>query len=117
MITGAHAILFSRDADADRAFLADVLGLGSVDAGGGWLLFAMPPSELAVHPTDGDPAHQLYLMCEDVDAFLADLADRGVELGQPVSDEGWGRLASFRLPSGAEQFVYEPRHPLAHGDA
>lgn len=117
MITGAHAILFSNDADADRAFLRDVIGLGSVDAGGGWLIFALPPSEVAVHPTDEAPSQQLYLMCEDVDAFVADLEDRGVTVVHPVSDEGWGRLASFRMPSGAEQWVYQPQHPLAHGPA
>ena len=112
MITGAHVIVYSRDAAADRAFVRDVLGFDSVDAGGGWPIFALPPAELAVHPTDGAVAHELYLMCDDITAFVDGLAARGVEIVAPVSDEGWGLLASFRLPSGAEQPVYEPRHPV-----
>ena len=113
MLTGAHVILYSNDADADRAFLQEVLGLDHVDAGHGWLIFGLPPAEVAVHPTDGPPKHELYFMCDDIEAQLADLRDRGVEIVREVSDEGWGLLASIRLPSDAELPIYEPRHPTA----
>ena len=115
MFTGAHAILYSRDAEADRAFLRDTLGLDHVDAGGGWLIFALPPAEVACHPTEGAPSHELYLICPDVEATVAELQAKGVAISQPVTDQGWGRLAALRLPSGAELGFYEPRHPLAHG--
>jgi|SRR5580658_2285066 catechol 2,3-dioxygenase-like lactoylglutathione lyase family enzyme len=116
MITGLHAIMFSPHAEKVRAFLADVLELPSVDAGGGWLIFAMPPAELAVHPADGDsPRHELYLMCDDIEATLADLRGKGVEIAREVSDQGWGRLAAIRLPDGEEFPIYQPRHPTAHG--
>jgi catechol 2,3-dioxygenase-like lactoylglutathione lyase family enzyme len=115
VITGAHVILYSADADADRAFLRDLLGSEGVDAGGGWTILPLPPTEVAVHPTDGPPVHELYLLCDDIDATLAELAGRGVEAAKPVSDQGWGRLAALRLPSGGELPIYEPRHPLAHG--
>jgi len=114
MINGAHVILYSRDADADRAFIRDVLGFAGVDAGGGWLIFKLPPAEVAVHPTDGDPQHELYLMCDDIGTTLEELAAKGVEVVQPVRDEGWGLLASIRLPSGSELSLYEPRHPVAY---
>jgi catechol 2,3-dioxygenase-like lactoylglutathione lyase family enzyme len=113
MITGAHTILFGDDADAARAFLRDVLGFESVDAGGGWLIFALPPGELAVHPADGPSHHELYLMCDDIEATLADLEAKGVEVVAPVSDEGWGRLASIAVPGAGELGIYEPRHPTA----
>jgi len=113
MIDGAHVILFTKDAEADRAFLRDVLKFPGVDAGEGWLIFKLPPAEIAVHPTDGEPKHELYLMCDDIKGLLASLAAHGVEVSRPVSDEGWGLLASIRLPSGAELPLYEPRHPLA----
>ena len=111
MITGIHAIVFSPDADKTRGFFADVLGLSSVDAGGGWPIFALPPAELAVHPADGEGRHQLYLMCDDIHATLAELQGKGAEVAQGVSDEGWGLLASVRLPDGSEFPIYEPRHP------
>jgi predicted enzyme related to lactoylglutathione lyase len=114
MITGVHAIVFSPEAEKVRAFFADVLGLSSVDAGGGWLVFALPPAELAVHPADGDSRHELYLMCDDIQATLAELRDKGVEVAQDVSDQGWGRLAAIRMPDGSEFPIYEPRHPTAH---
>jgi catechol 2,3-dioxygenase-like lactoylglutathione lyase family enzyme len=106
-----HAIVFSPDADQVRAFFADVLGMPSVDAGGGWLIFAMPPAELAVHPADGESRHELYLMCDDIQATLAELRARGVEVARDVSDQGWGLLAAIRLPDGSEFPIYEPRHP------
>lgn len=112
MITGAHTILYSGDAAADREFLRDVLGFPHVDAGAGWLIFRLPPAEVAVHPTDGPPAQELFLMCDDLDATLADLAGRGVTTGA-VSEERWGRRTTIRLPSGADLALYEPHHPVA----
>ena len=115
MITGLHSIMFSAQAEKVRAFLADVLNLPSVDAGGGWLIFAMPPAELAVHPTGGDaPRHELYLMCDDIQATLADLRGKGVEIAREPADQGWGILAAIRLPDGEEFPIYQPRHPIAH---
>jgi catechol 2,3-dioxygenase-like lactoylglutathione lyase family enzyme len=110
MITGMHAIVFSAEAEKTRAFFADVLGLSAVDAGGGWLIFALPPAELAIHPADGEGRHQLYLMCDDIHATLAELQGKGAEVAQDVSDEGWGLLAAVRLPDGSEFPIYEPRH-------
>jgi catechol 2,3-dioxygenase-like lactoylglutathione lyase family enzyme len=111
MITGSHVIIYSRDADADRAFFRDVLKYPHVDAGGGWLIFKLPPGEVAVHPAE-EPSHELYLMCDDVKATVEDLKASGVSCGE-VSDEGWGLLTSIRLPSGGELGLYEPRHPRA----
>jgi catechol 2,3-dioxygenase-like lactoylglutathione lyase family enzyme len=111
MITGAHVIVYSRDADADRAFFRDVLGYRHVDAGGGWLIFKLPPGEVAVHPAD-QPSHELYLMCDDVNATVEELTAKGVRCG-PVSDQGWGLLTSIRLPGGGELGLYEPKHPKA----
>lgn len=115
MINGAHVILYSRDDEADRAFLRDVLGFRYADAGGGWLVFAVPPAEVAVHPTAGEQDHQLYLMCDDLDVTVAELAAKGVEFGAPVSEQRWGRVTSIRLPGGGEVGLYQPRHPTAHG--
>jgi hypothetical protein len=112
VINGLHAIVFSPQAEKVRALLGDVLELPSVDAGGGWLIFAAPPAELAVHPSDGDGYHQLYLMCDDINATLADLAAKGVEIAAEVSDQGWGLVAAIRLPDGTELPIYEPRHPV-----
>jgi catechol 2,3-dioxygenase-like lactoylglutathione lyase family enzyme len=111
VITGMHAIVFSPEAEKTRAFFADVLGLSSVDAGGGWPIFAMPSAELAVHPADGESRHQLYLMCDDIHTTLAELQGKGAEVAREVSDEGWGLLAAVRLPDGSEFPIYEPRHP------
>jgi predicted enzyme related to lactoylglutathione lyase len=111
VINGVHAIVFSPQAEQVRAFFADVLGLSSVDAGRGWLIFALPPAELAVHPADGDPRHELYLMCDDIEATLTELRDKGVEVAREVTDQGWGLLAAIRLPDGGELPIYEPRHP------
>ena len=115
MITGAHVILFSTDAQADRAFLRTLFA-DAVDAGDGWLIFALPPAELAVHPTDSAPASALYLMCDDIDATLADLVARGVTIVRPVTEERWGRLAAIAMPSGAELPLYQPLHPVAHSE-
>ena len=111
MISGVHAVVFSREADKVRVFFADVLGLAAVDAGGGWLIFALPPAELAVHPADGDGRHELYLMCDDIHATLAELRGKGVEVTREVSDQRWGLMAAIRLPDGSEFGIYEPRHP------
>src|SRR5262252_10029602 len=108
MINGMHAIVFSPEAEKVRDFFADVIGLSSIDAGGGWLIFALPPAELAVHPADGEARHQLYLMCDDINATLAELAAKGVEVASEVSDEGWGLLASLRLPDDTELGIYQP---------
>ena len=113
MITGIHAIVFSPQAEQVRAFFRDVLGLSSVDAGGGWLIFALPPAELAVHPADGNTRHELYLMCDDINATLAELRGKGVDVAKDVTDQGWGLLAAIRLPDGSELPVYQPRHPSA----
>src|SRR5208282_608300 len=111
MITGVHAIVFSSEAEKVRASFADMLGLSSVDAGGGWLIFALPPAELAVHPADGDGHHELYLMCDDIQATLTELRSKGVEVAREVSDQRWGLMAAIRLPDGSEFGIYEPRHP------
>ncbi len=111
MVTGVHAVLFTKDPDGVRAFFRDVLGLSSVDAGGGWLIFALPPAELAAHPTDGDGHHELYLMCGDVRATVDELEGKGVEFTKPISDEGFGLMTALRLPGGGEPGLYEPRHP------
>lgn len=115
MITGAHAIVYSRDADADRAFFRDVLGFPSVDAGGGWLIFALPPAELAAHPADAGGRHELYLMCDEIESTVAELQAKGVEFTAPVSDQRFGLLTSLKLPGGGELGLYEPRHPIPHG--
>lgn len=111
MITGVHAIVFSAQAEKVRTFFADILGTPSADAGGGWPIFALPPAELAVHPADGDGHHELYLMCDDIHATLADLSGKGVQVTREVSDQGWGLLAAIGLPDGSELPIYEPRHP------
>jgi hypothetical protein len=113
VINGAHAILYSADADATRAALREVLGTRSVDAGGGWLILALPPAEVAVHPAGEGGAVELYLMCEDVQATLTALRDKGIEATRPVSDEGWGLLTAIALPGGVEIGLYQPRHPTA----
>jgi catechol 2,3-dioxygenase-like lactoylglutathione lyase family enzyme len=113
VINGSHVILFSRDPDADRSFFAEVLEQPHVDAGGGWLIFKLPAAELAVHPSDGPAGHELYFMCDDVEATMRDLRAKGVEFTQDLSDERWGRLTRFRLPGGGEVGMYEPRHPRA----
>jgi catechol 2,3-dioxygenase-like lactoylglutathione lyase family enzyme len=116
MITGLHAILYASDADKVRAFLRDVLGLKSVDAGHGWLIFAAPPAELAAHPTEEgeEPRHQLYLMCDDLKATMQELADKGVQCSA-VTEARWGSITSIQLPGGGELGLYQPKHPTALG--
>ena len=109
MIIGAHAIVYSTDGDADRAFLRDVLGFPHVDAGGGWLVFRLPPAEVAVHPSDENDVHELYLMTDDVEALVASLRARGFDT-TPISQQGWGLLTHVTLPGGGKLGIYEPRH-------
>lgn len=111
MIFGAHLVLSSADAEADRAFLTDVLEFESVDAGGGWLIFGLPPAEAAVHPAE-TPTAELYLMCDDLEAEMRVLAERGVVCGA-VEEARWGSITKITLPSGAEIGLYQPRHPTA----
>jgi catechol 2,3-dioxygenase-like lactoylglutathione lyase family enzyme len=119
VIAGAHTLLYAEDAEAARAFFRDVLGFPAVDAGGGWLIFALPPGELGIHPLE-QPAHvsgrtELYLMCHDVELTREELETKGVEFTTPVSDEGFGLLTRFKVPGAGEAWLYEPKHasPLA----
>jgi catechol 2,3-dioxygenase-like lactoylglutathione lyase family enzyme len=114
MISGLHAIIYSQNAGKVRAFLRDVLGLKSVDAGHGWLIFAAPPAELAAHPVEeGEkPHHQLYLMCDDLKATMKELEGKGVQCGD-VTEAPWGLNTSIHLPDGSELGLYQPKHPTA----
>jgi hypothetical protein len=109
MIVGAHSIIYSRKPDADRAFLRDVLKLPSVDVGDGWLIFGLPPAEVAVHPSDQNDVHEFYLMCDDVDAFVASLKKHDVP-HEAVQNQGWGLLTHLTLPGGGRLGVYQARH-------
>lgn len=109
MIDGVHAIVFSPAAESVRQFLSETLGLRSVDAGGGWLIFALPPAELAVHPSD-TPSHELYLLCDDLDSTVEELGRRGVALSRPITEQRWGRVTALRLPDGSELGLYQPAH-------
>lgn len=111
-IIGMHALMYSKKDEATRRFFRDVLGFPSVDAGRGWLIFAMPPTELAIHPTEGEEYHELYLMCDDIDAMRAELEGKGVTTS-PVHEQPWGRVTQIKLPSGEELGMYEPKHPMA----
>jgi predicted enzyme related to lactoylglutathione lyase len=113
MIRGAHVVLYSTNADADRAFFRDVLAYPSVDAGHGWLIFALPPAELGIHPTEDAGNHELYLMCADIEKTVAELQAKGVEFPKPITDAGFGLMASFKIPGGAELSIYQPKHPTA----
>jgi catechol 2,3-dioxygenase-like lactoylglutathione lyase family enzyme len=112
MISGAHVILYSKDAVADRAFLRSVLGFASVDAGHGWLIFALPPAEVAVHPAEKDERHELYFMCDDLQAEIAALKKKGVKCSN-VQEERWGSLTMIQLPGGGKVGLYQPKHPTA----
>jgi hypothetical protein len=109
MINGAHSIIYSAAPEADRAFFRDVLSLPNVDVGDGWLIFGLPPAEVAVHPSGKNDVHELYLMCDDVSAFVGDMTKRGIQCG-PIQDQGWGILTSVVLPGGGKLGVYQPRH-------
>jgi hypothetical protein len=111
MVFGAHLVLYSEDADADRRFLAEILDLRSVDAGHGWLIFAMPPAEVAVHPGKA-PGAELYMMCDDLTAEVKLLSARGVS-SSPVEEARWGSITKIALPGGGTIGLYQPKHPLA----
>jgi hypothetical protein len=120
MINGAHSILYSKSPEADRGFLRDVLGLPHVDVGDGWLIFGLPPAEVAVHPSTENDVHELYLMCDDVQALVVAMEGRGIHCGQ-VQSMGWGLLTQVTLPGGGKIGVYQPRHarpkPMKTGNA
>jgi len=110
MIFGAHVVVYSKDADADRTFLREKLGLKCIDAGYGWLIFGLPPAEMAVHPGENG-RHELYLMCSDVQAEIAALRSKGVECSD-VHDAPWGSITTIALPGGGKLGLYQPRHPM-----
>jgi catechol 2,3-dioxygenase-like lactoylglutathione lyase family enzyme len=114
MILGAHVVVYSKDPEADRAFLRDILGLRFVDAGHGWLIFALPPAEIAVHPSDETGASDLYFMCDDLKAEIHSLAQRGVHCSQ-VHEARWGSITKIPLPGGGGVGLYQPKHPTALG--
>ena len=112
MIFGAHVIVYSKDAAADRIFFRDVLGFASVDAGHGWLIFALPPAEAAVHPMDENGGHELYFMCDDLKTEITALGEKGVRCSD-VQEARWGSIARIRLPGGSVVGIYQPKHPTA----
>ena len=114
MISGAHVVVYSKNAEADRAFFRDVLGLKSVDAGHGWLIFTLPPAEAAFHPSDKNGPHELYFLCDNVKAEIASLAKKGVKCSE-VHEERWGSITNMRLPGGGDIGLYQPKHPTALG--
>ena len=109
MLIGAHSIIYSKSPEEDRAFLRDVLDLPNVDVGGGWLIFGLPPAEVAVHPSDENDVHEFYLMCDDIAAFVASMKQHNIACG-PVQSLGWGVLTQLTLPGGGKLGVYQPRH-------
>src|SRR3979411_2214209 len=115
LIAGVHALIYSHDAAADREFFRTVLGLDSVDSGGGWLIFALPPAEVAIHPTEEQDRHELYLLCEDIEATAQELERRGVPLKRPFDEARWGRVTEITLPGGGRIGLYHtnetPPHP------
>lgn len=110
MISGAHVVINSTDAEADRAFFRDVLGFRHVDAGHGWLIFALPPAEAAFHPADKNGGHALYLMCDDLKAEMASLAQKKVTCSE-IQEARWGSITKIRLPGGGDIHLYQPKHP------
>jgi len=113
MVTGVHAIIYSKEAEELRAFFREVLQFPFVNAGYGWLIFALPPSELGIHPTKEEGSHELYLMCDDLAKTLSELEAKGVQIAEPISELAWGRLAAIRIPGNDMLRIYEPRHPTA----
>jgi catechol 2,3-dioxygenase-like lactoylglutathione lyase family enzyme len=112
MISGAHVIIYSKNADADRAFFRDVLGFKSVAASHGWLIFALPPAEAAFHPSDKDGDHELYFMCDDLKSEMAALERKGINCSR-VEEQRWGSITKMSLPSGGDIGLYQPKHPTA----
>ena len=115
MINGIHALIYNKEAEKLRAFFRNVLGFRAVDAGRGWLIFALPPAELGIHPTDGKRSHELYLMCDDLQTTIKELESKGVKLAEPVKDAGWGLLTAIEVPGGEVLHLYQPKHPTALG--
>jgi predicted enzyme related to lactoylglutathione lyase len=115
MIIGFHALVNSKDPDGVRAFFRDVLGFPHVDAGQGWLIFALPPAELGIHPTDGEPTSEIYLMCDDIEATVDELERKGAEIEKPIIDANFGRVTSLKLPGGGTIGLYQAKHPTALG--
>lgn len=111
MITGIHALIYSFKAEADRKFFRDVLRFPHVAAGDGWLIFALPPAEMGVHPASESEEHELHLMCDDIHATVKDLKKKGVKFTKSIEDMGFGLWTLFKLPGGSEMGLYEPRHP------
>ncbi len=114
MISGAHVIVYTKNAEADRAFFRDVLGFKSVDAGHGWLIFALPPAEAAFHPGEKNGVHELYFLCDDLKAEMAALAKKNVACSE-IHEERWGSITKMRLPGGGDIHLYQPKHPKALG--
>jgi catechol 2,3-dioxygenase-like lactoylglutathione lyase family enzyme len=114
MISAAHIVVYTKNAEADRAFFRDVLGFKSVDAGHGWLVFALPPGEAAFHPSDANGPHELYFTCDDLKAEMASLARKDVKCSE-VQEARWGSITKVRLPGGGAVGLYQPKHPLAIG--
>ena len=112
MICGAHVTIDSKDATADRAFFREILGLSSVDAGHGWLIFALPPTEVAVHPAEENGRHELYFMCDDLKAEISALGEKGIACSE-LQEARWGSITHIRLPGGGEVGLYQPKHPTA----
>jgi hypothetical protein len=112
MISGAHVIVYSKNAEADRAFFRDVLRFPSVDAGDGWLIFALPPAEVAIHPSETNGAHEMYFTCENVKKEISALAKKGVRCSR-LKEASWGSVTTIRLPGGGQIGLYQPKHPLA----
>jgi catechol 2,3-dioxygenase-like lactoylglutathione lyase family enzyme len=112
MIFGAHTVVYSKDAEADRQFFSEVLGLRSVDAGHGWLIFELPAAELAIHPAEVNDSQELYFLCDDVKAEIAALTEKGVPCAE-VKEVRWGSITKVGLPGGGEVGLYQPKHPLA----
>lgn len=112
MISGAHIVLYSKDAEADRAFFRDVLGFKYVDAGHDWLIFALPPAEAAVHPSEVNGVHELYFLCDNLKAEMISLAEKGVPCSS-VQEQRWGSVTKIKLPGGGEIGLYQPKHPTA----
>jgi predicted enzyme related to lactoylglutathione lyase len=110
MINAVHAVFYNKDAAATHAFFRDVLGFPWIDAGNGRLMYALPPTEMGIHETDGENRHQLYLKCDNIESTMAELSAKGVEFTQPVQDVGWGLLTALKVPGGDQLYLYEPRH-------
>ena len=112
MINGVHALIYAKDAEKVRAFFKDTLGFPSVDAGHGWLIFALPPAELGIHPAEGEIRHEIYLMCDDVKATIAELKKKDVKCG-PIKEQAFGLVTSVTIPGGGTMGLYQPKHPTA----